>query len=61
MVSIVECKCFLCGEHIFPGSQMVKLGTGQVVCVGCDEALEEAERKPHPPKGNSGGISGKSK
>ena len=46
MVAMVEYKCFLCGQHIPPGAETVKLATGQIICVDCDEALENGERKP---------------
>jgi len=46
MLSVIKYKCFLCGEHLPPGSEMVKLATGQIICADCDEALENGERKP---------------
>lgn len=46
MVLVIGYKCFLCGEHFPPGSEMVKLATGQIICMDCDEALENGERKP---------------
>jgi len=46
MLSVIGYKCFLGNELFPPGSEMVKLATGQIICVDCDEALENGERKP---------------
>ena len=46
MLSVIKYKCFLCGNHFPPGSEIIKLATRQIICVDCDEALENGERQP---------------